>query len=84
MKIRLAKKILFSKLYEKKHAEMKPAYWSEKEQKMVIPARKQIAQIVKATKRYVRWYNHKMWNNLGIKFIHNEDGTVSTIKRIDN
>lgn len=64
MKIRLAKKILFSPLYEEKHQKFKPPYWSEKKQKMVIPARKQIAQIVKATKRYMRWYNHKMMHRM--------------------
>lgn len=66
MKIRLAKKILFSKLYEKKHAQMRPAYWDEKKQRYVIPARNDIAQILKATKRYVRWYDNKMTREEGV------------------
>lgn len=72
MKIRLAKKILFSKLYEKKHAQMRPAYWDEKKQGYIVPARNNIAQIIKATKRYVRWYDHKMMHNFGVKMTHEE------------
>lgn len=73
MKIRLAKKILFSKLYEKRHAQMRPAYWDEKKQRFVVPARKDIAQIVTATKRYVRWYDHKMMHNFGVKMTYEKE-----------
>ena len=67
MKIRLAKKILFSKLYEKKHAQMRPAYWDEKKQRFVVPARNDIAQILEATKRYLRWYDHRLTHEEGVQ-----------------
>ena len=67
MKIRLAKKILFSKLYEKKHAQMRPAYWDEKKQRYVVPARKDIAQILEATMRYLRWYDNRLTHEEGVQ-----------------
>ena len=67
MKIRLAKKILFSRLYEKKHAQMRPAYWDKKKQRYVVPARNDIEQILKATKRYLRWYGNKLTHEEGVQ-----------------
>lgn len=67
MKIRLAKKILFSRLYEKKHAQMRPVYWDEKKQRFVVPARNDIEQILKATKRYLRWYDNMLTHEEGVQ-----------------
>lgn len=55
MKIRYAKKILFSPLYEGLLSRNKEAYYDEKKKAWVVPARKDIILVIKATKRYAKW-----------------------------
>lgn len=55
MKIRLAKKIMFSRFYFKKHCKLRPDYFDELKQCWVSPSFADIPEIAKARTRYYKW-----------------------------
>jgi len=57
MKIRLAKKILHSKMYRKKWRKLKPDYFDEKRNQWVSPTWSDIPLVIKAKRRYYKWVN---------------------------
>jgi len=66
MKIRLAKKIMFSRMYIKKHKVMRPDYFDEERGCWVSPSWADIPEVIKARTRYYKWvksYKNKNKNN---------------------
>lgn len=64
MKIRLAKKILYSRFYYNKHRKLCPDYFDEKRQCMVSPSFADLPDVRKARTRYFRWLGvYKKKNN---------------------
>lgn len=59
MKIRLAKKILFSRFYYWKHKAMRPDYFDEQRGKVVSPSFHDIPEVKKAWRRYRKWLKHR-------------------------
>ena len=58
MKIRLAKKILYSRFYFEKHKAMRPDYFDERRGKWVSPSFHDIPEVKKAWRRYMKWLKH--------------------------
>lgn len=55
MKIRLAKKILYSRFYFEKHRKMRPDYYDEVKKCWVSPSFADIPEVERARTRYFKW-----------------------------
>lgn len=55
MKIRLAKKILYGRMYIKKHQKMRPNYFDENRGCWVSPSWADIPEVIRARTRYYKW-----------------------------
>lgn len=55
MKIRLAKKILYGRMYIKKHQKMRPNYFDENRGCLVSPSWADIPEVIRARTRYYKW-----------------------------
>lgn len=55
MKIRLAKKIMFSRMYFKKRKKMRPNYFDEERGCWVTPSCADMPDVIRARTRYYKW-----------------------------